>query len=204
MDVTYLGTTSGGSLFDAMGGFAGGALVEATADTITTATFELDGNIEGVLVDTAVDGDDLHNDLRVTGIGPTIVKNVLHPSLGTTGNAFGIDFFTDTGFKVRLNVDDVTLFLTNNVFFFTGEAEIWDQMLPFGIPRISDAHPVLFSYTATMPAVNGALAAVGMAGGSGVFTISAVTVPEPAMVGLACLACMGLSFFRRRVRANSG
>lgn len=201
MDVTYLGNTSGGAIFDAMGGFAGGSLAEATADTISTAVFELDDVIQGVLVNNPGDGDDISTDLRITNVGATIAKNTFHPSLGSTGNVFGIDVFTDTGFNVRLAVDDVSLFLSNNVLFFTGEATIVDQMLPFGMPAFSTAQPVVFSYTATMPAVNGALTDVSMAGGSGALTISGVAIPEPAMASLATVACLGGGLFLRRRRA---
>src|SRR5688572_33147303 len=82
MDVMYMGSTHAldpepdGSLYDAMGGHSGGTLAEATADVISTAVFERDDVILGMLINTAADGDDLHADLHIDGIGPTITKGV--------------------------------------------------------------------------------------------------------------------------------
>jgi hypothetical protein len=200
MDVTYLGSSAGGTgaLFDAMGGFSGGNLDPATSDDISTAVFELDNVVQGVLVDTPAVGDDLHADLRITGVGATIVKNVFHPVLGANGGGFGFDFFTDTGFKLRLGIDTISLFLTNGVFFFHGEADVLDQMLPFGLPPFATSQKVQFSYTATLPAVNGGLPTVSMAGGSGAFTISGIVIPEPAVGWMVFAAVGGFATFRRR------
>jgi hypothetical protein len=199
MDVTYMGSTHGGSLYDAMGGHSGGALAEATADDISTAVFELDNVIQGTLINTGADGDDIHVDLHIDGIGATIPKNVFLPSVGSNGGAFGLDLFTDTGFRVRITTDTVSLFVSNNVFFFAGEGLVYDQSLPFGLLPFSMTQPVQFSFTATLPSVP-ITPTISMAIGSGALTISGIEVPEPAMAGLVVAGCLGMGLGRRRRR----
>jgi hypothetical protein len=205
MDVTYMGSTHtldpapDGSMYDAMGGHSGGNLAEATADDITTAVFELDGNPVGTLINTGVDGDDLHADLHIDGMGTTIQKNVFHPSKGANGDAFGLDFFTDTGFKLRIYTDTVSLFLSNSVFFFSGEGLVYDQTLPFGLQPLSQTIPVTFSFTATYLAVPGGTN-VSLVTGSGALTITGVQVPEPStnlLLGGASVV-FGLAILQRR------
>ncbi|MEX2308760.1 MAG: PEP-CTERM sorting domain-containing protein [Pirellulales bacterium] len=199
MDVTYMGATHGGSLFDAMGGHSGGALAEPTADDISTAVFEVDNVIQGTLINAAGDGDDIHVDLHIDGIGPMITKGVFLPSVGSNGGAFGLDFFTDTGVKVRITTDDVSLLVSNNVFFFTGSGLVYDQSLPFGIAPFSMTIPVQFSFTATLPSVP-ITPIIASAIGSGALTISGIQVPEPAIAGLLTMGCLSMGVMVRRHR----
>lgn len=193
MDVSYLGSSNGGVLFDAMGGVPGGSLNPALADEISTAVFELDGNPVGTLMSGA---DDIHADFRLINVGATITKNILNPSLGANGGGFGFDLFTDSGFQLQLGLTDVSLLITNNVFFFFGEASVLPgQNLPFGL-QFDTSQPVVFSYTATLPAVQ-AGATTNSAMGSGAFTISGIAIPEPAAIGLACMGIVGLGALRR-------
>jgi hypothetical protein len=209
MDVTYMGSTHAldpepdGSLYDAMGGHSGGTLAEATADDISTAVFERDNVILGTLINTAADGDDLHADLHVDGIGAAITKGVFYPSLGSNGDNFGLDFFVETGAGVRLRIttDTVALRVTNGVFQFDGEGTVVDQILPFGIQPLLPT--VQFSFTATLPSVP-TTQSISMALASGALTISGVEVPEPAtyvLLGTAIVALGSLVFRRGRAVA---
>jgi hypothetical protein len=201
MDVTYSGSTSGGSLFDLMGGFGGGVLDPVTADDITTAVFELDNTITETIIDG--DPDSIHADLRITNIGPTIAKGPFHPTLGNNGGGFGFDLFVDPPgvappvALLRLGLDEVSLLLTNGVFFFTGEATVLSQNLPDGLAFVA-SQPVFISYTATLPAVNAANPNPSMAAGSGAFTISGIMVPEPAVAGMAVAGILCVGLLRRR------
>jgi PEP-CTERM motif len=204
MDVMYMGSTHAldpdpdGSLYDAMGGHSGGSLAEATADVISTAVFERDNVVLGTLINTAADGDDLHADLHIDGIGPTITKGVFLPSVGSNGDNFGLDFFVETGagVKLRITTDNVSLRVTDNVFQFDGEGTVVDQSLPFGILPLQPT--VHFSYTATLPAVP-TTSVISMATGSGALTISGVEVPEPATVMLSLLGGIAsLALLRQR------
>jgi hypothetical protein len=200
MDVTYMGDMNGGTLFDAMGGHSGGTLAEGTADNISTAVFERDNSILGTLINTAADGDDIHVDLRIDGIGPTVTKNVFLPLVGSNGNMFGLDFFTDDGDVLRLTTNQVQLFVSDNVFFFSGTGTVTGtQNLPFGIAPLLPT--VQFSFTATLPAVP-VTPTIGSALGSGALTISGVEIPEPGSVVLSCvgLIAAGVGVVRRPVR----
>jgi hypothetical protein len=186
LDVVYMGNVSGGAIYDAMGGINGGNLIENESDTISTAYFEMDGlpangtPAASTLINTGADGDDLHLDFRMTNIGATVPKNVFLPSVGNNGNAFGVDFFTDTGLMLRLNTTNMSLRISNNVFTFDGEGQLYSQNLPFGL-AINQSIPVVYSYTATLPSVpmgaNGT--PIGQAIASGALTISGIMVPEP-------------------------
>jgi hypothetical protein len=202
MDVSYAGGESGGVFFDSMGGTPGGNLNPALADTLSTAVFELDGNAVGTLTDAT---DDLYGDLRIINIGATITKNVFHPSLGVNGGGFGFDFFTQSGTLLRLGMTNVSAFVSNNVFFFTGEATILpgSQDLPFGL-QFDESQPVVFSYTATLPAVQQGTT-TNSAISSGAFTISGVAIPEPAAYMLLSVGFLAVSslVFRRPPRAIS-
>ena len=185
MDVTYMGATAGGSLYDAMGGHSGGTLTEGTADDITTAVFERDNVVLGTLVNGAANGDDIHVDLRIDGIGPMLTKNTFLPAVGSNGNMFGLDVFTDSGHVLRINTNQAQVFISDNVFFFAGTGTVTGtQNLPFGIAPLLPT--VQFSFTATLPAVP-MTPNVAMALGSGALTISGVEVPEPGTVFLLCV-----------------
>jgi hypothetical protein len=197
MDVTYMGATAGGSLYDAMGGHSGGTQTEGTSDDISTAVFERDNTVLGTLVNGAGNGDDIHVDLRIDGVGPMVTKNTFLPAVGSNGNNFGLDFFTDAGDLLRLTTNQVNLFISDNVMFFSGTGTVTGtQNLPFGIKPLLPN--VQFSFTATLPAVP-MTSTVAMALGSGALTISGVEVPEPAtgLVGLAGFA-MAAPWLRRR------
>jgi hypothetical protein len=202
MDVNYLGSADdgAGALFDAMGGYAGGNLDENQADRIKTAVFERDGNIVGTLMDDAGNGgDDLHADLRVDAVGASIPLGVFQPSLGNNGGGFGLDFFTEGGANsLQLGATNVSLLLSQGVFFFTGQATLRSQNLPFGL-AFDASKPIYFSYTATLPGVNG-VSPASSAIGSGALTISGELIPEPATIGLLGLGILGLAAgaFRRR------
>ncbi len=201
MDVLYMGSTGGGSLYDAMGGFGGGTLDEVMADDISTAVFELDGNPVGsALVNTAADGDDLHVDLRISNLGPTITKGIFNPAIGNNGNAFGLDFFTDTGLRLRMNTDEVKLYVDDFTFFFTGAGQVYDQNLPSGL-EFNTSIPVQFAFTATFPSVPNT-PTISQAVGSGALTISGIQIPEPATCGLliAGLVVPGLALILRNRR----
>jgi hypothetical protein len=196
MDVSYMGSTAGGSFYDAMGGFGGGTQTEATSDDITSAVYEMDNNIVGVLTNTGADGDDIHVDFRVTGVGATIAKNVFFPALGNNGGAFGLDLFTDSGTQLRLGTDEVSGIINNNVFFLSGTATLLQQNLPFGMV-LDPSQPVVFSFTATLPAVPNATN-MAMALGSGALTISGIMVPEPAEYALVLTAFVTGGFILTR------
>ena len=202
VDVNYLGSADegAGALFDAMGGYAGGNLDENQADRIKTAVFERDGNIVGTLMDDVASGaDDLHGDLRIDAVGASIPLNVFQPSLGNNGGNFGFDFFTEgAGNSLQLGITNVSLLISQGVFFFTGQATLRTQDLPFGL-AFDASKPIYFSYTATAPGVNGT-SPTSMGIGSGAFTISGELIPEPATIGLLGLglAVLSAGAIRRR------
>jgi hypothetical protein len=207
LDVLYMGDEMGGAIFDAMGGINGGNLVENEADTIGNAYFEMDGlpangtTAASTLINNPGNGDDLKLDFLMTNIGATVPKNVFLPSVGANGNSFGLDFFTDTGFRLRLNTTSMTLRISNNVFQFDGEGQLYDQNLPFGLV-INQSLPVAFSYTATLPSVptGGNGFPIAQAVASGALTISGIMVPEPATNILLCtaLGIVGFTVLRRK------
>jgi hypothetical protein len=207
LDVLYMGDEMGGAIFDAMGGINGGNLVENESDSIGSAYFEMDGApangtlAASTLLNSAANGDDIRLDFLMTNIGPTVPKNVFLPSVGANGNSFGLDFFTDTGFRLRLNTTSMTLRISNNVFTFDGEGQLYDQNLPFGLV-IDQNQPVVYSYTATLPSVpvGGNGFPIAQAVASGALTISGIMIPEPTTNILLCtaFAMIGLYVVRRK------
>lgn len=202
MDVLYMGSTSGGSLFDAMGGFSGGSFAEGTADDITSADFEVDSTNVGSLSNTGADGDDIHVDLRITNIGPTVPKNVPLPVVGNNNFLFGLDFFTDAGHFLSLNTDEVSLWISDGFFLFSGAAQFESQNLPFGL-ALDPSQPIQFSFIANFPSVpTGPLGTpIAQAVGSGVLTISGTVIPEPSTYVMLCtgfaVAAIGVMFRNR-------
>lgn len=198
MDVTYFGGAAGntGSLYDSIA-HPGGDLDSTESDEVTTALFQLDMNDVGLLTSTAADR--IWGDFKVDGVGSTLAPGVLHDAIGTNGGTFGFDLFTTSGDQLRLGIDTVDLLVTNNVFFFTGNASLLSQNLPFGLAFDSN-EPIVFSYTATLPGLNGG-PPVGGAMGSGALTISGTLIPEPATAAMFIFGgvlSIGLGFRRRR------
>jgi hypothetical protein len=196
MDVSYAGNSNGGVFFDSMGGVMGGGLNPLLADELSTAVFELDNAVVGTVLDT---NDPLHGDLRIINIGATITKNILNPALGNNGGGFGFDFFTDSGFQLQVGLTNVSVLVTNGVFFFTGEGSILPgQNLPFGL-ILDESQPVQISYTATLPAVQ-AGPTTNAAISSGALTISGIAIPEPTtnLLLVSGLGALGFVLYRRR------
>ena len=213
MDVNYLGSAAGGTgaLFDAMGGYAGGNLNKSEADRIKTAVFESGGNIVGTLMDEVVgDADNLYGDLKIDGVGASIPLNSFLPNAGNNGTNFGFDFFNENaGNSLQLNIDEVSLLLSNGVFFFTGQATVKAQNLPFGL-QFDTTQPIYISYTATLPGVS-LSSPTSMGIGSGAFTISGtMVIPEVATSVLFIIGAFGLVGMRhgcsrhRRARFQLG
>lgn len=171
----------------------------------TVSTFEIEVN--GVSQAMAMNPPDaLFADLKVTNLGSTLTTGALVTGVGGTGdpNAFGFDFFTSAlgGIDLQIGIDDISYTLITtpipnlNFFNFFAEGVVQQQMLPAGIPALLP--DVLLSYTATevmvLQGVNGARTIVA----SGQMTITGNMVPEPAGLGLAGLAAVGLVTRRRR------
>jgi hypothetical protein len=198
LDVTYFGDAAGGmgSIYDTIG-HPGGNLNAAEADGVETAVFELDLNEVGTL--TRSDDGELSGDLKIDGVGSMLTMGSLQSGIGSNGGGFGFDFFTASGDRLRLGIDQIDLLLTNGVFFFTGSATVLDQDLPFGLV-FDTSQPVAFSYTATLPVLNGG-PTVDRALASGALTISGTQIPEPATVLLmlagAAAAVVGRQCQRR-------
>lgn len=197
LDVTYFGDAAGstGSVYDTIG-HPGGNLDAAEADGIETVVFELDLSQVGTL--TRLDDGELSGDLRIDGVGAMLPLGSFQSGIGSNGGGFGFDFFTESGDRLRLGIDEVDLLLSNGVFFFTGSATVLEQDLPFGLV-FNTSQPVQFSYTATLPVLNGG-PMVDRALASGALTISGTQVPEPATL-LLVLAGALAALVERRCRA---
>jgi hypothetical protein len=198
VDVTYFGDAAGntGSIFDTIA-HPGGNLSPAESDEIEAAVFELDLGQVGTI--TTTDDNELFGDLKIDGVGATLPMGSLESGVGNNGGGFGFDFFTEDGDRLRLGIDEIDVLLTNGVFFFTGSATVIDQDLPFGLV-FDTTQPVQFSYTATLPSLNGG-PTVDRALASGALTISGTQIPEPAsvlMLVLAAAAAIGV----RRLRLS--
>jgi hypothetical protein len=193
VDVVYNGQASGnaGSIYDLIGQ-PGGNLNAAEADEVETAVFEVDTTHAGTLMNSA--GNTLSADLRVNGVGPTLALNTLVTNVGSNGGGFGFDWFTQSGNNLRLGINALdNILLTNNVLFFSGTASVVSQSLPFGLAFVPNS-TVVFSYTATLPSLNG-VSPTQMAAGSGALTISGTLVPEPGTIGLLGLGAVMLGYF---------
>lgn len=198
MQVSYLGNSDGGVLFDSMGGTTGGNLNPALADSIATAVFNLDSATVDVLMDPPTE---ISADLRLINVGPTLTKGLTPSHVGNNGGGFGFDLFTDDGALLRLGMTSVDLLVTDTVFFFTGQATLLDQQnLPGGL-AFDATQPVVFSYTATLPAVQGG-GTTNAIMANGAFTISGIAIPEPGAMLLLCTALVvaGFATFRRTPR----
>jgi hypothetical protein len=187
VDVTYFGDASNnaGSIFDTIGQ-PGGNLNPAEADVVEAVTFEVDTTHRGTLMNSP--GSALYGDMRINGVGATLPLNTLLTNRGSNGNVFGFDWFTQSGNNLRLGINAVDVLLSNNVFFFNGTATILSQNLPFGL-AFAPGQPVAFSYTATLPSLNGANPTQS-AMGSGALTISGELIPEPGTIGLLVLGAV--------------
>jgi hypothetical protein len=201
MDVTYLGSAANntGALYDSIA-HPGGNLNAAEADEVKTAVFEVDTTHVGTLM--TAPNNVMSADFRVNGVGPTIPLNSFLTNLGSNGNGFGFDWFQGNN-NLRLGINSVDLLLTNNVFFFTGTATILSQSLPFGLAFAPGN--VAFSFTATLPSLNGVNPASN-ALGSGALTISGEQIPEPGTIGMlgagALILAIGLAWRRDRSMAR--
>lgn len=200
MDVTYFGGAAGntGSIYDVIA-HPGGNLNAAEADEIETAVFEMDMNHVGTLMTSA--NNRLSADLRINGVGANMPLNVFQTNIGNNGGGFGLDWFTQSGNNLRLGINKIDMLLTNNVMFFTGTASIISQNLPFGLAFLPNSN-VVFSYTATLPGINGGSPPTG-AMGSGALTISGQMIPEPStqvLMGAAAAAMGVVQALRRRWR----
>ena len=190
MDVLYNGEAAGntGSIYDLIG-HPGGNLNSAEADVVEAATFELDTTHLGTLMDSP--GNTMSGDMRINGVGGSLALNTLHANIGSNGGGFGFDWFTQSGNNLRLGINSLDNFLlTNNVLFFTGTASVVSQNLPFGLAFVPDS--VVFSYTATLPSLNG-VSPTRMAAGSGALTISGQQIPEAATIILFCTGTAALA-----------
>jgi hypothetical protein len=196
VDVTYFGDASNnsGSIFDTIGQ-PGGNLSPAEADVVEAVTFEVDTTHTGTLMNSP--GSALYGDMRINGVGATLPLNTLLTNRGSNGNVFGFDWFTQSGNNLRLGINAVDVLLTNNVFFFTGTATVLSQNLPFGLAFAPGT--VAFSYTATLPSLNGVNPSQS-AMGSGALTISGELIPEPGTIGLLAVggALVAGAMMRRR------
>lgn len=209
-NVVYLGSEAGntGSIFDTPGGRSGGSESAATASQVTTATFKLDGNVEGTLLNG--NPPNLYGDLKVDGVGNQIAKGIFQPNVGSNGGSFGFDFFTSDGYLVELGIDKLGgLLIGDGIFFFhgTGTVNLATQNLPFNLEFTSQA--VSFSYTATSVSVpgGGTGTLINQALGSGAFTITGegVQIPEPSLTALlfgSSGTVAGLALYRRRRRST--
>jgi hypothetical protein len=208
-NVVYLGTEAGntGSIFDTPGGHGGGNETPVTASQVTTATFKLDGDVEGTLLNS--NPPLLYGDLRVDGVGNQVPKGTFQANVGNNGGGFGFDFFTTDGHLVELGIDELSgLLIGDGIFFFHGTATVnlLSQILPFNLEFTSPT--VSFSYTATSVSVplGGPGTLINMALGSGAFTITGegIKVHEPAATILLAsgLGIAGLAWNRRRQRST--
>ena len=197
VDVTYFGDAAGdtGSIYDTIG-HPGGNLNQAEADEVETVVYELDMVHLGTQMTSAANT--FSGDLRIDGVGNTLPKGSLQTGIGNNGGGFGFDYFTESGDRLRLGIDEVDLLLTNGVFFFTGSATVLDQNLPFGL-IFDTTQPVQFSYTATLPLLSNGAQSVDRAMGSGALTISGIQIPEPATMILTVVGGLAsIALLRRR------
>ena len=172
----------------------GGNLDPNESDELETTVFEHDSSIVGVM---APSESAMYADLQLAGF-PNVFDLTANTPLAISTTGFGFDWFSSDGFYLRLKIDTIDVLLTNGVFFFTTEAAVLDQALPYDL-RLQDT--VSVSFTGTVPAVQ-AGSTTSMASASGAVTISgfAVLVPEPLTVNLCLLAlASGLAGTRRSV-----
>ena len=199
-DVTYSASTGAGAIFDVVA-FPGRDMTpldDELSDPISAADFELDGGPPPASGgnNTIMFGDDnMYLDLRIDGLGGPLPSGTLLNGTGANGDNFGIDWFTDSGNHLQMNIDVIDLLVSPAVFFFTGEVtSIVDQNLPFGL-ALDDSNmamPIQISYTATLPAVAQA-STLFMAGGSGALTISGpMVIPEPGVLQMMLLGLIGM------------
>jgi hypothetical protein len=211
-NVVYLNTEASntGSIFDTPGGRTGGSEAPGTASRVTTATFKLDGAVEGTLLDSdPEDPPELFGDLKVDGVGNPIPKGIVLSNVGSNGGGFGFDFFTVDGYLLELGIDKLTnLLIDDGVFFFRGTATVnlATQDLPFNLGFTSPT--VFFTYSASSvlvpPGETGSSINMSIASGSFTITGVGVKVPEPAatIMIVSGLSVAGLACYRRRRRST--
>jgi hypothetical protein len=213
-DVSYLGSAPvGGAIFDAIAvSGATGTFDHLNADELQAASFKVDNNAVGTVVDTVGSTtDDMFGDLRINNVGASIPRNIINFGLGNDGGTFGFDWFIKstnplgaaTNF-LRLGLTNVNVSLTDippggEAFTFTGLATVLSQNLPFGL-AFDPNQPIAFSYTAPKAGLSGGNPATG-AIGSGALTITGTqqVIPEPASI---VLLSMGWSLFGLALHAR--
>ncbi|MCA9240981.1 MAG: PEP-CTERM sorting domain-containing protein [Planctomycetales bacterium] len=200
-DIAFDGAT--GQITD-FGNAAGGNQNTSEARKVSSFEIEVGGSSPVMLMSPP---DNLWADLKISNLGSELTTGALVMGAGGTGdpNAFGFDFFTSAlgGIDLQIGIDDISYSLITtgipglNFFNFFAEGVVQQATLPAVIPALDPN--VLLSYTATEVMVlqgqNGARTVVA----SGQMTITGnMAVPEPAGLGLAGLACVGLVTRRRR------
>jgi hypothetical protein len=97
----------------------------------------------------------------------------------------------------------VSLFISNNSFFVTGEVQLDQQNLPFGL-AFDPTQPIQFSFSANFPSVPAGPNGTPMtsAVGSGVLTISGTQIPEPSTYAMlfSGLVVIGLAMVHNKRR----
>ncbi len=190
VEMMYLGTAFGGegALFNSPGNDGGESSASAK---ILAATFTLGGALQGAL---ASPSEVSFGDFKINGVGATLALNRFQSGLGAPENALDFDWYTPQGDKLQLVANSIKLVISPTVLFFSGEAEIVEQNLPFSL-AFDASQPVQFSYTARLPTL-GSGSPIDRAAGSGALKISGLmAIPEPAS---AMLLIMGALFVLAR------
>ena len=198
LELVYDSSSGGtGELFDDNGADSAGGNMDANeADDVQAVQIAVDGApVLGSPFTNDMWGDLLLKEVQIQR-GDTLT------TVGNNGDSFGFHWFDDSGHFLKLNFDRLDVLLQDGVFFVTGIAKSLDsQNLPAG-GGFDPSMPIVVSYTATLPSINGDDDVVDSVYASGAMTISGTQIPEPAAVGLTAVAVAlaGLTVRRRRDR----